>query len=155
MSREIYQKVGLIIALAIAGVSLPTSIILLTREPTVINYNYYYENNATTINTVKCERYQLTDPNFEAIAFDCVEGDKIIAVWDVNDANYLDVLLMNNVNFQLFVDGLSFTPVLSAIHTGGGFFEYEIINPNLYFTVFYANYSNAWFYYQVSHYQFS
>jgi len=47
MNRQNYQQIGFIIALVIAGVSLPTSIIALTREPTIINdyfndtYNYY------------------------------------------------------------------------------------------------------------------
>ncbi|KKL82792.1 hypothetical protein LCGC14_1981230 [marine sediment metagenome] len=62
ISLQKYQQIGFIIALVIAGVSLPTSIISLTREPTIINdyfndayynqtyynqtYNYY---NTTTI----------------------------------------------------------------------------------------------------------
>ena len=47
MNRQNYQQIGVIIALVIAGVSLPTSIISLTREPTIIidyfynTYNYY------------------------------------------------------------------------------------------------------------------
>lgn len=52
MNRQNYQQIGFIIALVVAGVSLPTSIISLTREPTIINdyfndayynqtYNYY------------------------------------------------------------------------------------------------------------------
>ena len=42
MSREMYQKTGLIIALVIAGISMSTSIVSFMREP-VINNNY--ENN--------------------------------------------------------------------------------------------------------------
>jgi hypothetical protein len=51
MNRQIYQKYGFIIALIIAGISLPTSIISLTREPNIINNNYYntYGDNATTV----------------------------------------------------------------------------------------------------------
>ena len=51
MSRQIYQKSGLIVALVLAAVSLPIGIIGLTQEPTVIKnyYNDYYNtyNNQT------------------------------------------------------------------------------------------------------------
>jgi hypothetical protein len=40
MNRQNYQQIGFIIALVIAGVSLPTSIISLTREPN-ITHDYY------------------------------------------------------------------------------------------------------------------
>ena len=54
MSRQIYQKYGFIIALIIAGISLPTSIISLTREPTKTTNNYYNTyNNQTFIPTWK------------------------------------------------------------------------------------------------------
>lgn len=36
MNRQIYQQYGFVIALVIAGISLPTSIILLTREPNIV-----------------------------------------------------------------------------------------------------------------------
>ena len=42
MSREIYQKVGLILALVIAGVSLPTSLLSFMREPIINNNQTYY-----------------------------------------------------------------------------------------------------------------
>ena len=41
MNRQNYQQYGLILALIVAGVSLPTAVISLTREPTIINHNYY------------------------------------------------------------------------------------------------------------------
>jgi hypothetical protein len=164
MSREIYQKTGLIIALAIAGIALPTSIVSFMREPIIINnyeqnynayYNQtYYQDNTTAVTTIKTEPHQIAGVNFEAIIFDYSEGDKMIAVWDCNQPNSIDVLFMNKENFQLFIDGLSFATVLSAINTTAGFFEYEIVIPNLYFTVFYTNYSNAWFSYQVVYYHF-
>jgi hypothetical protein len=165
MNRQNYQQIGFIIALVIAGVSLPTSIISLTREPNITNnyfndayynqtyYNQtYYENNQTTVNVVRIAQHSLTNNNFEAIPFDYSEGDKMIAVWDCITNDYVDVYFMNKENFQLFIDGLSFTTVLSVINTTSGFIEYEIIVPNLYFTVFYANYSNAWFNSQVTQY---
>ena len=43
MSREIFQKFGLITALVIASIALPTSIISFTQQPDIIN-NYYTEN---------------------------------------------------------------------------------------------------------------
>lgn len=46
MSRQIYQKSGLIVALVLAAVSLPVGIIGLTREPKNIE-NYYTENYYT------------------------------------------------------------------------------------------------------------
>ena len=36
MNRQIYQQYGFVIALIIAGISLPTSIILLTRETNIV-----------------------------------------------------------------------------------------------------------------------
>ena len=56
MSREIYQKYGIIIALVIAGITLPTSIITFMREPKINNYyeeNYYYGNNETSTDYTK------------------------------------------------------------------------------------------------------
>ncbi|MFX0037482.1 MAG: hypothetical protein ACFE9I_17805 [Candidatus Hermodarchaeota archaeon] len=48
MNRQIYQKYGFIIALIIAVVALPTSIISLTREPNTINNDYYNTYNNQT-----------------------------------------------------------------------------------------------------------
>jgi hypothetical protein len=47
MSRENFQKYGLIAALIVAGITLPTSIVSFMREPTIVNnyeqnYNAYY-----------------------------------------------------------------------------------------------------------------
>ena len=49
MNRQNYQQIGLIIALAVAGISLPTSIMSLTREPNITNYynDTYYNYNQT------------------------------------------------------------------------------------------------------------
>jgi hypothetical protein len=158
MNRQNYQQIGFVIALVIAGVSLPTSIISLTRERTIINYNYYntyynqtyYKNNATTVTNVP---HNLIGDDWEAIAFEYSSGDKMIAHWSCFD-NRIDVFFMNKENYQLFIDGLSFISVLSVINTSYGFLEYEILIPNLYFTVFYANYSNCWMNYQVTHYSY-
>ena len=49
MNRQIYQKVGFAIVLIVAGISLPISIISLTREPNITNNNDYYN----TYNTYK------------------------------------------------------------------------------------------------------
>lgn len=64
MSKQIYQKAGLIIALAIAGFTLPTSIMSMMETPTtpttVVN-NYYY--NTTIVeqyNTTIIEQYNTT-----------------------------------------------------------------------------------------------
>ncbi len=47
MSRENFQKYRLIIALIVAEITLPTSIIVLMREPNTTNYNY--GNNETIL----------------------------------------------------------------------------------------------------------
>ena len=49
MSRQIYQKSGLIVALIISAVSLPIGIIGFTREPKVVEnyFNEYYYYNQT------------------------------------------------------------------------------------------------------------
>ena len=72
MSKQVYQKAGLIIALAIAGFTLPTSIISLMETPTtptIVVNNYYYNNtiieqhNSTIIeqyNTTIIEYYNET-----------------------------------------------------------------------------------------------
>ena len=52
MNRQNYQQYGLIIAIIVAGVSLPLGIVGITREPIVNNYyteNYYTITNNTTI----------------------------------------------------------------------------------------------------------
>lgn len=59
--RENIKNVGLILALVIAGVSLPTSIVSMTSKPTIpiteIN-NYYYNNTVIeTYNNTIIERY--------------------------------------------------------------------------------------------------
>lgn len=155
MNRQNYQQIGFVIALIIAGVSLPTSIISLTREPTIITNTYnnvFYEDNTTKINTVSTIPHNIIGQDWEAVVFDYLEGDKIIAVWSCFD-NTIDVFFMNAENYQLFINGsISYITVLSMINTSYGFFEYTIIEPDLYFTVFFGNYSNAWTSYQVSHY---
>ena len=162
MSRQIYQKSGLIAALIIAAVSLPIGIIGFTREPKVTenyydenyynyyNQTYYYGNNATTV-TIKASYHSFPYKNWEAVAFDYSKGDKMIVVWRCGGPP-IDVFFMSKENFQLFIDGSNFNTVLSVINTTGGFLEFEIIVPNLYFTVFYANYTDSPFEYQVTQY---
>ena len=63
MSKQIYQKIGVIAALIIAGISLPTSVITFLRPPgttTVVN-NYYYNNTVVeTYNNTIIEVYNNT-----------------------------------------------------------------------------------------------
>ena len=44
MNRENIKNIGLILALIIAGISIPISIISFGNKTTIIN-NYYYEQN--------------------------------------------------------------------------------------------------------------
>ena len=48
MSRQVYQKYGYIVALIIAGIALPTSIVSLTMNPTPVHHNYYNTYNNQT-----------------------------------------------------------------------------------------------------------
>ena len=75
MSREIFQKYGFIVALVIAGITLPTSIISFMREPTTTNNyyeeNYYYENNETNTEPVYTKPLETVEYyNFDR--YDCV-----------------------------------------------------------------------------------
>jgi hypothetical protein len=70
MSRENLQKYGLILALIIAGITLPTSIIALTRETRTTNYyeNYYGNNETGTDYSKPLERVDYY--NFDR--YDCI-----------------------------------------------------------------------------------
>jgi len=61
--RENVKNVGLILALIIAGVSLPTSIISLTNKPTTLitEINNYYGNNETEIFTLPLQVWEFID----------------------------------------------------------------------------------------------
>lgn len=64
MERKNYQQIGLVIALIVAGVSLPTAIVSSMNKPTIINNYYntyynetYYEENYYGGNETQEEKY--------------------------------------------------------------------------------------------------
>ena len=97
MSRQIYQKSGLIAALIIASVSLPIGIIGFTREPevrdTYYDENYYNYYNQTYYN----ETYYInqTTPNEERIEYPLVKYDFISID---NQPSINDSLTMNRTH---------------------------------------------------------
>lgn len=120
MSRQIYQKYGFIIALIIAGISLPTSIISLTREPKKTNNNYYTENyyyNQTYYN----ETYYInqTTPTEERIDYPLVKYDFISIdnqpsnndsltmnkthVYDAGQDVFLQLVWLANISIEIVV----------------------------------------------------
>lgn len=81
MSRQIYQKSGLIAALILAAVSLPIGIIGFTREPTVVE-NYYDENYYNYYNQTD---YNETTPTEERMEYPLIRED-----YSFNDTHFYE-----------------------------------------------------------------
>jgi hypothetical protein len=111
--RENIKNVGLILAIIIAGVSLPTSIMSFTNNPTtpiteINNYYYeenYYGNNETEIFTVPLQIWEFIDVEQDETFFtvnytiDCknwlyISGNETLG----NQEIQLNIYLVNWVN---------------------------------------------------------
>jgi len=111
MTRQIYQNIGLIIAIVIASASLPVGIIGFMREAIVNNYydQTYYVNNETqpehfTYSEI-INLYNIgADEWFLERVFNLTEANGIIIGFNYTGAGNLDFYLVADALMDLFYD---------------------------------------------------
>ena len=82
--REKVKSIGLILAIAIAGISLPTRIISFMNKPTQITEinNYYYNNTTTILNNTIPEPELVIYP-LERDEFYINMDDSVYLTWNI------------------------------------------------------------------------
>ncbi|NVM36374.1 MAG: hypothetical protein HWN81_12320 [Candidatus Lokiarchaeota archaeon] len=112
--REKTQNIGLIVAIIVAGVSLPTAIISFSREPTVNNYytnNYYY--NQAYYNQTYYQNNE-TAPiegriDYPLVRYDFISNNSYLGVnkthiYDAGRDTFLQlVMICNNTECQVLI----------------------------------------------------
>jgi hypothetical protein len=75
--------------------------------------------------------------DWESVFFYYEVGDLLVVSWyAIVGNNAMDVFVLDSANFTAFTENRAYTPLYLINDTLSGFFNYTIINPGLYFTVF-------------------